>query len=415
MKRVCRVALVVLVGIVLAGPAGGEDWPQWRGPKRAGVASPCPPLVEAVGKEGPKLLWEAPVPAGGPKAQYFSSPVVAGGKAYLHVYPAAEGADPNKPSLDEMILCVSMADGKEVWKVRFVGQGGKSHNTPCIRDGKVYFAIKTPGDRGGVGTAICLDADSGKEVWRSDFLKGRGPDFTPSLAVAGDKVVVFASKLFGLDAKTGTKQWETEPLIEPKTKWWMNVASPAVWEKAGKAYAIVGGSKLTCVAADDGKVLWHLPGSKAPTSPVVVGDTLVVRFPEGDLNVYRLSEGGAEKIAAAKLEAFDDASWEASTPAFDGRYVHGTCKKQTFCYDTEKQAMVWSDKLIGDAIASPVAGDGKMICCDGKKLVAINTADGKVLWQAKWTKAGCSSLALVDGRLVVNAGTFLRCYDLKKQ
>jgi outer membrane protein assembly factor BamB len=356
------------------------------------------------------LLWEAPLPPGGAKAEYYSSPVVAWGKAYVHVYPMVEGADPKKPRQDEMILCVSMNDGKELWKARFAAEGGKSHNTPCVCDGRLYFAIKTTAG----ATAVCLDAGSGNEVWKTEFAKGRGPDCTPSMAIVGDKVVVLATKLYGLDVKSGKKEWETDALAEPKTKSWMEVASPAVWEKAGKAHAIVGGSKLTCVAGADGKVLWQMPGSKAPTSPVVVGDTLVVRFPEGELSLYRLNGSGTEKVASAKLEAFDDASWEASTPAFDGRHVYGTCKKQTFCYDLEKKSMVWADKLIGDAIASPVVGDGKMICCDGKKVICLNATDGKVLWQGPWTKAGCGSIALADGRLVVNVGTYLRCYDLRK-
>jgi len=404
--------LCVLCVAGVATWAAAADWPQWRGPDRCGVAKSCPPLVESVPKTGPPLLWEAPLPDGGPKAAYYSSPVVAGGRAYLHVYPVAEGSDPKKPAREEAIVCVDMNSGKELWKARFAAEGaGKSHNTLCAQDGKLYFAGK---GAGGAGCVYCLAADSGKEVWKTDLTKGRSPDFTPSLAVAGGKVIVFAGKLYGLDAADGKLAWQTEPLTEPKTKEWMNVASPAVWETAGKVCAIVGGSKISCVSAADGKVLWQMPGAKAPTSPVVVGDLLVVRFPEADLNVYRLTAAGAEKLATAKLEAFDDASWEASTPAFDGRRVYGTCKKQTFCFDVGGKSMLWTEKLIGDPIASPVVGDGKILCSSKGQLIAVNAADGKTLWQAKWTKAECGSLAIADGKVVVNAGTHLRCYDLRK-
>ena len=99
---------------------------------------------------------------------------------------------------------------------------------------------------------------------------------------------------------------------------------------------------------------------------------------------------------------------------FDGKRVYGTSKKQTFCYDLASKSMLWAIKLVGDSIASPVVGDGKMICSNKGRVYALNAADGKTLWQAKWQKAECGSLALAGGKLVVNAKTHLRCYDLRK-
>src|SRR5438552_36578 len=49
------------------------DWPQWRGPTRAGYPSPDAPEVTSLPKEL-KPVWKIPVGGG------FSSPVVAGGR-----------------------------------------------------------------------------------------------------------------------------------------------------------------------------------------------------------------------------------------------------------------------------------------------------------------------------------------------
>src|SRR5436190_8750607 len=50
------------------------DWPQWLGPTRDGVS----PEKVAPWKEAPKVLWHYPVGEG------HSSPVVAGGRVFLH-------------------------------------------------------------------------------------------------------------------------------------------------------------------------------------------------------------------------------------------------------------------------------------------------------------------------------------------
>lgn len=61
--------LFVYVSLALAG-----DWPQWLGPTRDGVS----PEKVAPWKEAPKKVWSAPVGEG------HSSPVVAGGRVFIH-------------------------------------------------------------------------------------------------------------------------------------------------------------------------------------------------------------------------------------------------------------------------------------------------------------------------------------------
>src|SRR5262245_22514724 len=66
----------VLVLVVFAAGAGAADWPQWLGPKRDGGT----PEKVAPWKKGqaPKVVWRAKV------GQAYSSPVVAGGRAFVH-------------------------------------------------------------------------------------------------------------------------------------------------------------------------------------------------------------------------------------------------------------------------------------------------------------------------------------------
>src|SRR5262249_3679925 len=96
-----RFGTVVLL-VLLAQAVNAGDWPQWLGPKRNGGASD---KVAAWKKgEAPRPLWKKAVGNG------YSSPVVAGGKVFLHT----RGGDPEKQ--EEQVTAFDALSGKELWK-----------------------------------------------------------------------------------------------------------------------------------------------------------------------------------------------------------------------------------------------------------------------------------------------------------
>src|SRR6185369_3349575 len=61
-----------------------EEWPQWRGPARDGIAATSPKLSESWPKEGPPLVWKSEsMPAW--REAGCGSPVVADGKVFLYL------------------------------------------------------------------------------------------------------------------------------------------------------------------------------------------------------------------------------------------------------------------------------------------------------------------------------------------
>ena len=74
-----------------------EDWPQWLGPRRDGSSAE----KVAPWKEAPKVLWRVPVSEG------HSSPVVAGGKVFLHTRVKNQDA--------EEIAAYDAVTGKLAW------------------------------------------------------------------------------------------------------------------------------------------------------------------------------------------------------------------------------------------------------------------------------------------------------------
>ena len=65
----------------LTAAAPAADWPQWLGPNRDGTS----PEIVKPWTEPPKVLWRVAVGPG------HSSPVVAGGRVYLHLPDAGQG------------------------------------------------------------------------------------------------------------------------------------------------------------------------------------------------------------------------------------------------------------------------------------------------------------------------------------
>src|SRR5216684_1664765 len=135
-----------------------QDWPQWRGPNRdakaAGFTAP---------KTWPKELtqkWKVTVGEG------VATPSLVGDK--LYVFSRQEGG--------EIIRCLDTGTGKELWQDKYDAMGATGpasgfsgpRASPTVADGKVV----TLGTR---GVLSCLDAATGKLVWRKDDFNGAYP------------------------------------------------------------------------------------------------------------------------------------------------------------------------------------------------------------------------------------------------
>src|SRR5262245_50122361 len=87
--------------LLAANVCRGDEWPQWLGAKRDGSTSEKVAVWDA--ESPPKQLWKAAVGNG------YSSPVVAGGKVFVH----ARSADATKE--EEVVTAFDAATGNIVW------------------------------------------------------------------------------------------------------------------------------------------------------------------------------------------------------------------------------------------------------------------------------------------------------------
>ena len=166
-RRGRRSLALLLTLVITPSLAWAADWPQWLGAKRDGVWREKG-ILDRFPPDGPRVKWRQPVGAG------YSGPAVAGGKVYLTDHVLAEGTKLPASGFDvrtlpgtERVLCLDVANGKQLWK----------HEYPC--DYKVSYASgprATPlveGDRvwtlGTMGHLHCLDTKKGDVIWSKDL------------------------------------------------------------------------------------------------------------------------------------------------------------------------------------------------------------------------------------------------------
>jgi outer membrane protein assembly factor BamB len=253
------------------------DWPQFRGPNRDAL-SPDKGLLKSWPDGGPKKLYTVTGLGGG-----YSTVAVVGGMIF----------GTGKKDGKEVVFARKESDGSEVWATPFadakkVGYDEGTRSTPTYANGKVYAV-------GMAGDLVCLDAASGKEVWRKSYTKDFGGSvqawgYSESVLVDGNKVIgtpcSASAAVVALNADTGALLWKT-PV--PKPGGAGGYASPIKVTLGnvsmyvtllGKDGGVVG------VDAKTGKLLWQynriMNGTANIPAVVSQGDKLFASTGYGD-------------------------------------------------------------------------------------------------------------------------------------
>jgi outer membrane protein assembly factor BamB len=336
----------MMAGLVLFLSASGlwaQDWPQWRGPHRdnrvTGFSAPA---------TWPKALtekWKVSVGIG------ESSPVMVGER--LYVFGRQDG--------NEVTRCLDAASGKEIWVDKYPaaeitgparGYPGP-RSTPAVGEGKVCTL-------GVHGVVSCLDAATGKLVWRKET--GSKPQFYTSTSplIVDGKCIVFVGALTAFDLKDGEARWKWTGATAP-------YGSPVLATIEGTRQVVTPASGvLAGISLADGKGLWQV-------------------------------EIGA---------GFDYQS-NYSTPLIDGAMVYysAAAKAKTaasmFALKIEKKedrwnaALVWKNSKAAHGYHAPLLKDGRIygVSLAGRNFFCLDAKTGNELWVDKATQRGqCGSI-----------------------
>jgi outer membrane protein assembly factor BamB len=355
---------LVAVGFgVCSLPAGAGDWPQWRGPSRD---------AKATGFEGPKTWpkeltqkWKVPVGEG------VATPALVGDKLYVF---ARQGGN-------EVTRCLDAAIGKELWQEKYESGGATGpasgfsgpRSSPAVADGKVV----TLGVR---GTLSCLEAATGKVVWRKNDFPGTLPRFFAScspIIVDGLCIAQLGGEREGgivaYDLATGKEKW----------KWTGDgtaYASPVLGTVDGIQVIVAETAKnIVGINVADGKLLWQTPfavqgrGYNAAT-PIVSGPTVIYAGSNRGTKAVKIEKQG-DGFAAKELWSNTENSVQFSTPVLKTGLVFGISDRETlFCIDAQNGKTAWTTPLRGGR------GYGSIVDA-GSVLLALNPSSQLIVFE----------------------------------
>jgi outer membrane protein assembly factor BamB len=199
--RVLSGALVASVLLSLPAAVSNrapDDWPQWRGPNRDGIATEKG-LLKSWPQGGPPLAWQTKGAGEG-----YSSFAVSQGR----LYTLGARAD------TEYVLAFDAASGKRLWEAqhgrRFSNDRGDGpRSTPTIEGDRLYAF-------GASGDLSVLDTATGKPHWTINVLKQYGGSnirwgLSESPLVLADRILVNAGgTIVALKKTDGSLIWKTD-------------------------------------------------------------------------------------------------------------------------------------------------------------------------------------------------------------
>ncbi len=192
---VARAAVCVLLSSSTILWAADANWPQWRGPKRDSVSIEKG-LLQKWSDDGPPLAWKVSGLGEG-----FASVVLSEGRIFT--MGKRQGA--------EFLIALAEDDGKELWSAKVgLNSADSPSSTPTV-DGERVYALGPQGD------LVCVEAASGRELWRKSFTKDFGGSvpiwkYCESPLIDGDKLICTPGSpqatIVALNKKTGDVNWK---------------------------------------------------------------------------------------------------------------------------------------------------------------------------------------------------------------
>jgi glucose dehydrogenase len=415
MSRLRWILWSAIIGLTATAPVFAEDWPQWLGPRRDNSSTE----KVAPWKGHLKVLWRKPAGEG------HSSPVVAGGRVFIH----AKIKDKN----GEEIIAFDAKSGRELWRSKYeraaftslYGNGPRA--TPAVVEGRLYaFGI--------TGVLTCLDPDSGKQIWQVDAPKAFKLNKLPIFGMACSPLVVGDRVLINVGAKgasvaafeqdSGKVAWKG--LDDPAS-----YSSPIVFGKGAERQAeFLTGANVVSLNPADGGVFWRFPLvdklMESSTTPIRSGDLILASsITYGSVGLRLVTKDGKPAIEQAWKNAALTSYF--TTPVAIGKdhiyMVVGNLPllakphADLHCIEAKTGKTLWKREKIGTYHASLMrTGDDKLLMLtDGGDLVLLEPdakeyrelAQAKVSGPETWAHP-----ALSDGRLYVRDTTELLCLQL---
>jgi outer membrane protein assembly factor BamB len=349
-----------------ADAAQTSSWPGFRGQDREGIYRG--PLRDSW--EGLAPMWKKPVGGG------RSSFAVADGRAFTVEQRKA----------NEVVAAYDVMTGRELWTSawperfsQWMGGGEGPRATPAWADGSV-FAL------GARGELRCLDAATGRLIWRTNILQDAGAKnlrwgMAASPLISGEAVIVLPGGAAGrsvvaYDRRTGKRLWaalnDQQAYVAP-----MQVTLVGVPQ-----YLIVSSKRLVGLSLDRREVLWEFPWSTDhdanAAQPIVIGDQRVFYssgYGTGAV-VIELTKDG-DKFAVREIwRNIRMKNRQSSSVLHDG-FIYGLDEGILACLDAATGALKWKGGRYGHGQVL-LAGDHLVVITEEGELVLVDATPEKL-------------------------------------
>jgi outer membrane protein assembly factor BamB len=398
--------------LIEEGPPPAGDWPQWRGPRRDGVAH-FPDLLTTWPARGPARLWQA---AGG---EGFSSFAVGGGRAYSLV----------RQDNQEVVVCWGVPDGKEQWRfahgIPSQGPYPGPRSTPTLDGGRLYTV-------GAAGLLHCFDAAGGQVLWKHNLradLHANGGQWGHAFSplIVGNLVITApggrGASLAAFDKETGDLVWKA--LDDPA-----GYSSPMPFTAGGVPQVVAfTGNSLVGVAPADGKLYWRYPWTTQ--FEVNAATPLTFHAQSGDkvLDYVFISSGYGRGCALLKIEA--DGGGFRARPVYEGNqlcshfgspvryrdHIFGFNETNLVCLDLRTGEVRWSKSgfqkgslLRVDHYLLVLGETGKLALMEASAEEPEPIASARPFSRRCWTMP-----VLAEGRLFLRDEEQVLCLDVRRK
>ena len=358
--------------------------------------------------------WKTTWPDAGPKIAWkvevgigFSSFSSAG----EHVFTAGFAKD------EDTVFCLDAESGKVVWKHSFPSELGDNYYeggtsaTPTVSDGKVYHLSRW-------GDAMCLDATTGKPVWQKNAAKDNNmtiPDwgFAGSPLVKGDLVYLsIGERGMALSKASGEVKWKSgDKPAGYSTP--LPGADGLIYFSSGKTYSAVD--------AATGTIRWEYPwktqyGVNA-AEPIVDGTSVFIAsgYNKG-CTLLDTSGGEPQKVWESRVMRSQFNSCVLVDGHLYGPDGNDGDKGALKCVEMKTGTVKWEHKGFG--VGGVMVADGKLIALShrGELMIApVSPAKFEPSAKAEVLSGRCwTTPVLSNGRIFCrNAKGSVVCVDAR--
>jgi outer membrane protein assembly factor BamB len=398
---------------VKSSNTSATDWPRWRGPNADGVADGQ--SLPTKWSQTENVRWSVKLPGWG-----TSSPVVYGNRVFV----TSEANESGKKSL--LTLCLDRQSGTELWRHDFgFGVDQRTHeksnlatNTPAVTDDAVYVAF---------GNAdIARYSHDGKLIWVNRYIPKFGdPKMAWGYALSPlviEDAIVFPWDhhtgpcfLIGLDKRTGEIAWQEDRPIGTAH------ATPLLVEHHGQTDVLVPGkNRLAAFDAKTHAELWKYGAGEGPyngeiiVSPVYAdGLVFLQTWRQSPIHAIRLTAGGKPP----------EPVWINEKPGpqepsllYYRRLLYAWMDNGVLaCLDGKTGKEHYRQRVGSSSNSSPIAGDGRIYVSDndGKTYVVKAGTTYDVLATNELGERITASPAISGNELIYRTDSHVYCIGQK--